>query len=139
MQAPTTVTPRRAALALAVAGAAAAGVAVAASASSTPVGPLPPGPTATYSVQAGERVSFALPRHKASTGLVWRLARFVDDDVAAQIGEGDIGKSTVVVYKARSAGKVTIRFALTKGDSSPDARASRTFVVKVREAQAAGG
>jgi hypothetical protein len=138
MQAPIPVTPGRAALALVTAGAAAAGIAVAANASSTPVGPLPPGPTATYSVQAGERVSFALPRHKESTGLVWRLARFVDDDVATQIGEGDIGKSTVIVYKAKASGKVTIRFALTKGDSSPDARASRTYVLKVRSPESSG-
>jgi hypothetical protein len=44
-------------------------------ASAPPVGSLPPGPVTTVTIKQGELLAVALPRQKASSGLVWRIAR----------------------------------------------------------------
>jgi hypothetical protein len=87
----------------------------------TPIGPLPAGPVMTVMVPRGQLVAVALPRQKASTGLVWRLARKVDSRVLRQLSEADVGPSVVVVFRAVGRGKATIVFALTRGESSSKA------------------
>jgi hypothetical protein len=75
----------------------------------------------TVMVPRGQLVAVALPRQKASTGLVWRLARKVDSRVLRQLSEADVGPSVVVVFRAVGRGKATIVFALTRGESSSKA------------------
>lgn len=106
--------------------------AVSASADSTPVGPLPKGPVTTVSAPSGSLVSVALPRQRASSGLVWRVARQVNARVLRQQAEADVGASVVVVFKALRAGNATVAFALTRGDASAKALRSVTYRVRVR-------
>jgi hypothetical protein len=111
--------------------AAAAVLATPALADSTPVGPLPKGPSSTYSTHRGWFVAVALPRQKAATGLVWRVARRFDPAVVHQVSEADVGKNVVVVFNVTGTGTTSIVFALTKGDSSSKAVRAITTVVKV--------
>ena len=117
--------------ALAIAASVAALVTPAALADSTPVGPLPPGPTTTWTTAKGTLVAIAVPRRKASTGLVWRIARPVDPRVLRQVGEADVGPTIVLVFRAVGRGNATVVLALTKGDASAKAVASNTTRVKV--------
>jgi hypothetical protein len=123
---------RAAACALAAAVLAVPAVAAATSQSAPPVGPLPKGPVTWVSAERGTLVSVALPRQKASSGLVWRLARRVDPHVLRQVSEADVGTSVVVVFRALHRGKTTIAFALTRGESSPKAVRAIRHVVRVR-------
>lgn len=106
------------------------GGAVVALADSTPVGPLPPGPSATLDFQRGELVALALPQR--GDGRVWRVARRFNAKVLQQVSEANVGSSVVLVFRARSAGRTTISLALTKGDTSATALESRRFQVRVR-------
>jgi hypothetical protein len=110
----------------------AAGLAGSAGADSTPVGPLPKGPVTTVESTRGSLVAVALPRQSAASGLVWRVARRVDGRILRQRDEADVGASVVLVFRAVGRGTATVRFGLTKGDSSSRAVRSATYVVKVR-------
>jgi hypothetical protein len=99
-------------------------------ADSTPIGPLPAGPAATIDVQHGELVALALPQR--TPGRVWRVARPFDANVLRQVSEANVGRSVVLVFRARSAGRTTVSIALTKGDTSAKALDSRRFLVHVR-------
>jgi len=98
-----------------------------AEASAPPVGKLPKGPVTTVRTPEGTLVALALPHLK---GLSWRLARPVDGKVVAQIGEGDVGASVVITFRAKAAGHTKVIYAATKGESSV-ARAARTLDVTV--------
>jgi hypothetical protein len=100
-----------------------------ASASAPPVGPLPPGPKATLTVQAGELVAVALPHR--SGGRVWRIARAFDPKVVHEVSEADVGASLVLVFKTSRRGSATLAFALTRGETTR-ALESRTFTIRVR-------
>jgi hypothetical protein len=121
--------PQRTALAAATV--AAALLAVPALASAPPVGPLPPGPVTAVSTHKGELLAVALPRQAASTGLVWRLARPVNQKVARQISEADVGASVVIVYRLVGKGQASIVYAATKGET---AKAYKARTYKVRAA-----
>jgi hypothetical protein len=105
--------------------------AAAARGDSTPIGPLPKGPVTTIDTTRGALVAVALPRQKPSTGLVWRVARRVDTNVVRQLSEADVGASVVLVFRATGKGEAAIRFALTRGESSPKATRSATYRVRV--------
>ena len=113
------------------AGALAGVIATPAFADSTPIRPLPKGPVSTVSTHRGLLVTVALPRQAASKGLVWRLARPVDSRVLRQVGEADVGANVVILFSARGRGRVSVVFALTRGDSSPKAVRAVTNVVRV--------
>jgi hypothetical protein len=104
--------------------------AAAALADSTPIGPLPAGPVSTIASQRGELVAIALPSRSA--GKVWRVARAFDGKVLQQVSEANVGRSVVLVFRAKKAGSTTVSLALTKGDSSAKALESRTFRIRVR-------
>ena len=103
-----------------------------AGATATPVGPLPAGPTVRIVAPRGTTVALALPTQKAASGLVWRIARPFDDQVAREVSEGEVGASTLVLVKLVGRGTTTIRFALTRGDVGTVAKASRSFRVESR-------
>jgi hypothetical protein len=98
-------------------------------ASAPPVGPLPPGPTQHIATQRGQLVAIALPH--STNGRVWRLARTVAPKVLRQVSEADVGRNVVVVFKAAGRGRVTVVYALTRGETS-HAYAARRFTVTVR-------
>ena len=100
-------------------------------ADSTPVGPLPKGPSSTFSTHRGWLVAVALPHQPKATGLVWRIARPFNSSIVNQVSEADVGKNVVVVFKVSGTGTTSIVFALTKGDSSPKAVRAITTVVRV--------
>jgi hypothetical protein len=102
----------------------------AAHAGSTPVGPLPAGPVSTVKTERGNLVAVALPRQKASTGLVWRLARNINPKIVRPIDEIDTPSSVVIVFKVTGPGTASIVFALTRGESSPKALRSHTTKIK---------
>ena len=103
-------------------------IAVAATASAPPVGPLPRGPVAAISVQHGELFAIALP--KPSAGRVWRIARAYNAKVATEVSEGVQQGNIVIVFRAVHAGRTTITYALTRGETSKALQA-RTFKVGV--------
>ena len=113
---------------LAAAAVVAAAIATAAIASAPPVGPLPRGPVAVIGVQRGELFAVALP--KPARGRVWRVARAYDSSVVAEVSEGVQKGNIVVVYRALHAGRTTISYALTLGET-PKALQARTFKVGV--------
>jgi hypothetical protein len=117
--------------ALVAAAAAAAVLAVPALATAPPVGPLPPGPITSVSTHRGELLAVALPRQAASTGLVWRLARPVNQKVARQVSEADVGPSVVILYRIVGKGQASITYAATKGET---AKAYKARTYKVRAA-----
>jgi hypothetical protein len=108
---------------------AALALAAGASASSPPIGPLPAGPHSIITTKAGELVAFALPYR--SGGRVWRIARAFDGKTLTQVSEADVGTNVVLVFKALHTGKVTVSFALTKGET-PKALDARTFEVRIK-------
>jgi hypothetical protein len=109
------------------AGVAVLALAVPVEASAPPVGPLPKGPVTTVRTPKGTFVSVALPHLKA---LSWRLARRVDTRVLVQVGEGDIGQTVVITYRAKAAGHTKVIYAATRGATST-AHAARTYDVTV--------
>ena len=98
-----------------------------AEASAPPVGRLPKGTVTLVRTPTGTLVSLALPQLK---GLSWRLARQVDSRVVVQTGEGVIGTSVVVTFRAKAAGHTKVIYAATRGESTV-ARAARTLDVTV--------
>ena len=110
-------------------GAAALVLAAPALADSTPVGPLPAGPTSTIQTQKGQLVSFALPSRTG--GKVWRVARAFDSKVLQQVSEANVGANVVLIFRATGAGKTTVSFGLTKGETAK-AYESRRYVVIVK-------
>jgi hypothetical protein len=102
-------------------------LAVPVEASAPPVGPLPKGPVTTVHTPRGTFVSLALPHLK---GLSWRLARRVDTRVLVQVGEGDIGQTVVITYRAKAAGHTKVIYAATRGETTT-AHAARTYDVTV--------
>ena len=123
---PPTARPAAAALAAGICLALSAG---SAGADVTPVGPLPAGPVSTITAKRGTLVAVALPRQQPSSGLVWRVARPVNAAVLRQVSEGEIDGNVIVVYHVVGKGKATVRFALTRGESSSVAVATRTYRV----------
>jgi hypothetical protein len=104
------------------------GVAARVHAAAPPVGPLPAGPAATVVTHLGELVAVALPNRAA--GRSWRLARPFDASVLSEVSEANIGANVVLVFAAHRAGRTTLRFALTRGESAK-ALEARSFVVRV--------
>ncbi len=100
----------------------------AAPASAPPIGPLPPGPLTTIHVRHGLDFALALP-HRPN-GLVWRGARNTHVSVARPVDEADVGSNAVLVYHAVRAGKTSIAYALTKGETYK-VYAARYFLVIV--------
>jgi hypothetical protein len=100
-----------------------------AGADSTPVGPLPKGPVTKVATARGSLVAVALPQQRASTGLVWRIARPLNSRVLRQVSEGEIGPNVVVVFRAVGAGRASVAFALTRGDASRKAVRALTYQV----------
>jgi hypothetical protein len=96
-------------------------------ASAPPVGKLPKGAVTTVRTPKGTFVSIALPHLK---GLSWRLARPFDSRVVTETGEGDIGSTVVITYRAKAAGHTKVIYAATRGESTV-AQAARTFDVTV--------
>src|SRR5689334_17710202 len=84
---------------------------------STPVGRLPAGPVSTTRTSPGQLVAVALPRARSSSGLVWRIARRFNARVVQQVGESNVGRNVVLVFKVVGAGQTSLVFALTRGDS----------------------
>ena len=109
--------------------AATAATAVAARASTPPVGPLPAGPTATLTTQAGELVAVALPHR--SGGRSWRIARTFDSKILHEVSEADVGPTVVLVFKTTRPGATTLALALTRGETAK-AYEARKFKVHVR-------
>jgi hypothetical protein len=104
-----------------------------ASADATPVGSLPGGPLQEITVKRGQLVAIALPKARASSGYVWRIARAFDADVVRQAEEADVGSSTVVVvFRAQGVGRTTVTFAQTKGDASAKAVRANRYRITVR-------
>lgn len=101
-------------------------------ADATPVGALPKGPVTTVVAPRGSLVALALPRQRPASGLVWRLARSVNHKVLSQVSEGDVGRSVVVVFRARATGSARVVFALTRGESGTKALRAVTHSVRVR-------
>jgi hypothetical protein len=93
----------------------------AATADSMPVGPLPKPAVTKVTTAKGSLVAVALPTQPARTGLVWRVARPLDTRVVRQVGEADVGSSVVLVFRVVGRGHASLRFALTRGDTSPKA------------------
>ena len=60
---------------------------------------------------------------------MWRLAREVDFRLACQVSEADVGDSVVVVFEIVGPGWTSIVFALTRGESSPEALAAVAYRV----------
>jgi hypothetical protein len=102
-------------------------LALPATASAPPVGKLPKGPVTTVRTPKGTRVGLVLPQLK---GLSWRLARPVNGKVVVQVGEGVVGTSVVITFRAKAAGHTKVIYAATRGESTV-ARAARTLDVTV--------
>ena len=112
---------------LAAAAAAALVLVLPATASAPPVGKLPKGPVTTVRAPRGTLVAVALPQLK---GLSWRLARPVDWKIVGQVGEGVVGTSVVITFRAKAVGHTKVIYAATRGESTV-ARAARTLDVTV--------
>jgi hypothetical protein len=100
-------------------------------ASAPPVGPLPPGQVTTVAAARGTLIAVALPGQSSSSGLVWRLARSVNAKVLRETSERNIGRDVIVVYKAMSAGDMTVAYGLTKGETRK-AYKSVTYKISIR-------
>ena len=100
----------------------------AATAASPPVGALPPSPLTKVATQKGQLVAVALPGR--ATGRVWRVARPFDSSVVDEVYEGQIGNTTVLVFRAVGSGFTRLVFALTAGEG-PKAFEARRLQVKV--------
>src|SRR5437879_1426866 len=80
-----------------------------------PVGPLPKSPTSTISTAKGSLVSIALP---SRAGKSWRLARAVDPRVLVEVGEANVGRSVVIVFRAVGRGSVRVVYGLTRNETA---------------------
>ena len=105
-------------------------LATAATSSAPPVGPLPAGPVAQITVRHGELFAVALAKPRGA-GQVWRVARAYNSKVVAEVSEGVQRGNVVVVYRALRAGKTSIVYAVTFGETTKALQA-RTFRVTVR-------
>ena len=92
-----------------------------ASATAPPVGPLPRGQVTDVRTPRGSSASIALPTISRA-GYAWRIASRVDPKVAVQVGEGEIGRNVVVVFRTTGAGRARIAFGLTRGESQKAAQ-----------------
>src|SRR5262245_44406703 len=110
----------------------AAPAATASRADSTPVGPLPPARVTTLTTTRGSLFSIAVQSQLEPTGLVWRIARPLNAKVVREVGEGEVGGATVLVFRTVGKGKASIALALTKGDTSPRAVSAVRYAVTVR-------
>jgi len=63
---------------------------------------------------------------------VWRIARPFAAKVLTEVGEADVGKTVVVVFRAKAPGDTKVIFALTKGDTGAHAYDAFTQSVHVR-------
>ena len=99
-------------------------------ADSTPVGPLPAGPSSAITTAKGELVSLALPAR--GSGRVWRIAQLPDSRILRQVGEGQVGKNVVLVFKSYAPGTTRISVALTAGETSSKALEARRLTVRVK-------
>jgi hypothetical protein len=115
--------------ALVIASALLAGIA---GADATPIGPLPSGQTTTIVTERGSLVAVALPSHRRSSGLVWRLARSIDPAVLRLVSEADVGPSVVVVFLALEKGSAKVTFALTRGETGTKAIRAATYAIRIR-------
>jgi hypothetical protein len=79
-------------------------------------------------VRHGQRFALLLP--KPAGGFVWRGALNTHVRVAAPLNEGEVSGDIVLVYTALRAGRTTIAYALTRGETTRAYR-SQTFVVTV--------
>jgi hypothetical protein len=107
-------------------------VAPAGSADAAPIGALPKGPSTIVLAKRGSLVAVALPRQRASTGLVWRLARRVDTSVLRQVSEADVGPSVVAVFRVAGGGTTKVVFALTHGDDGSTAVRAAYYSIQVK-------
>ena len=98
-------------------------------ATAPPVGPLPKGPVTEIRVPHGLLFSLVVPR-PARAGLVWRGARQVNVAVARPLREAEVNGDIVFVYRAGHAGRTTVVYALTKGET-PKAYQARYFRIVV--------
>jgi hypothetical protein len=98
-------------------------------ASAPPVGPLPAAKVTRVTTTRGSLVSVALPRRAG--GYVWRVARAFDSRVVRQVGEGEIGRTVVLVFEAVGRGRTAIVVAETRGETAKAYRAVR-YDVTVR-------
>jgi len=94
-------------------------------ASAPPVGPLPLPTVTSVKTTRGQLVSLALPRR---AGYVWRIARAVPVRVVRQVGEGDVGTSVVLVFRAVGRGHASVFVAETRGERPQAFRAVRLDV-----------
>jgi hypothetical protein len=104
-------------------------IAAAAHANSTPVGPLPRG-RPRQRRPPGQLVAIALPRAPRRSGLVWRIARRYDSRIVHQTTEADVGANVVLVFRVVGRGHTALVFALTRGDTSPNALKSATHNIR---------
>ena len=104
-------------------------VAAAGTASAPPVGPLPAGPTTTIQTQVGQLVAVALPNRGSARA--WRMAGTIDASVLAEVSEGNVGASVVIVFKAKGKGTANVSFGITRGETKK-AYEARRFSVTVR-------
>jgi len=95
-------------------------------ASAPPVGPLPAAKVTRITTTRGSLVSVALPRRAG--GYVWRIARAFDSRVVRQVGEGDVGRNVVLVFKAVGKGSTAIVVAETRGETAKAYRAAKYIV-----------
>jgi hypothetical protein len=93
-----------------------------ASATAPPVGPLPAAKVTTVKTTRGQLVSIALPTRR---GYVWRVARPIPARVVRQVGEGNLGRSVVLVFATVARGRGSIVLAETKGETARAYRAVR--------------
>ena len=107
--------------------AAALAITVAAGATAPPITILPEGPISTITTTKGSLVSIAL---RSRAGKSWRLARQVNSKVLVEVGEANVGKNVVVIFRATGKGKTTVVYGLTRGESKT-ATASATYRVTV--------
>ena len=94
----------------------------AASATAPPVGPLPAAKVTNVKTTRGQLVSIALPTRR---GYAWRVARPVPARVVRQVGEGNVGSSVVLVFRAVGRGRGSIVLAETRGEAARAYRAVR--------------
>jgi hypothetical protein len=103
-----------------------------AGADATPVGPLPKPAVTSVTTTRGSLVSVALPSARPATGLVWRIARPLDARRVRQVGEADVGRAVVLVFRAVGAGRTSIVLAQTRGETSTRAVRAVRYDLRVR-------
>jgi hypothetical protein len=92
-------------------------------ASAPPVGPLPKAQVTTLKTTRGSYFSVTAPVRGG--GYVWRVARAYNARVVGQVGEADVGKTVVLVFKATGRGRTSIVLGETKGETAKAYRAIR--------------